>query len=227
MKFSLKSFLAGALAATVGITTVFAAGGIKSAEFNSNKVFFNGNEISLSAQPMISLVKDGETAFSNYMPVRAVLEAMGYEVEWDEDVRAVNIKTKNAVDVVDVVDEVKTSPIAGSWIAETDEYKIQYHFHEDGHYHAHTELEEGSTFADGTYAVSGNAVTISVEKRIVDCENEELKETLDGISEIKFTFDFAEDGESWNASVEGLGNIKFVKDAETEAWANEHITHYN
>lgn len=134
----------------------------------------------------------------------------------------------------------KQSSIVGFWVAETDTYEIRYHFHEDGHYHGHVELhtdgshahdhaesEEADTFTDGTYAVSGNAVTITVEERITDCESEELKKQLDNITEVKFTYEFAKDGESWVASVEGLGDVKFVKDDETEDWAEDHIKHSN
>lgn len=132
----------------------------------------------------------------------------------------------------------EVSSIVGCWIAETDAYEIQYHFHEDGHYHAHTEFhidgdhahehmeaEEADTFADGTYEVSGNNVTITVDKRITDCESEEFKKEIDEIREINFTFEFAEDGESWTASVENFGNVHFVKDVETEDWVQEHMEH--
>lgn len=46
---------------------------------------------------MVSIVKDGENDASNYMPVRAVLEGMGYSVAWDS--------SKNAVIVNDKKDE--------------------------------------------------------------------------------------------------------------------------
>lgn len=238
MKFSLKSFIMGAIVATVGTATVFAAGGIKSAEYNQSKVFFDGKEIELSS-PMISVVKEGETAFSNYMPVRTVLEAMGYEVEWDAATQAVKINTKGAAAVApEAVKEA--SPIIGFWIAETDNYKIQYHFHENGHYHAHTEfhkgeghehehldVEDADTFADGSYVVSGNAVTIKVENRITDCESKEFKKEIEEVSEIKLTYKFADDGKSWTASVEGFGTVNFVKDVEGEDWVEEHMTHNN
>lgn len=89
MKFSFKSFVAGIIIATVGVSAVFAAGGIKSASFNSYKVILDGKELDLGGQQMISVVKDGEQDASNYMPVRGVLEAMGYKAEWDGQGKAV------------------------------------------------------------------------------------------------------------------------------------------
>lgn len=89
MKFSFKSFVAGIIIATVGVSALFAAGGIKSASFNSYKVILDGKELDLGGQQMISVVKDGEQDASNYMPVRGVLEAMGYKAEWDGQGKAV------------------------------------------------------------------------------------------------------------------------------------------
>ncbi len=98
-KFNVKSFIAGVIIASVGTSVVFAAGGIKSASFNSNKVIYNGKELDLKGFQMISVVKDEEINASNYMPVRAVLEAMGYTVDWDGENNAViiedNVLTSN------------------------------------------------------------------------------------------------------------------------------------
>lgn len=91
MKNGVKGFAAGLLVGVVGLTTVFAAGGIKSSAFNTNKVSFNGKELDLSGNQMISVVKDGEDNSSNYMPVRAVLEQMGYKVDWDGNTNTVII----------------------------------------------------------------------------------------------------------------------------------------
>lgn len=90
MKEYLKGLATGAVIGVVGLTTVFAAGNIKSATFNDNQVIYNGQTLSLS-QPMVSVVKEGEKNASNYMPVRAVLEAMGYTVDWDSSKNAVVI----------------------------------------------------------------------------------------------------------------------------------------
>ena len=90
MKEYLKGLTTGIVIGVVGLTTVFAAGSIKTATFNENQVIYNGQTLSLS-QPMVSVVKEGEKNASNYMPVRAVLEAMGYTVDWDSSKNAVVI----------------------------------------------------------------------------------------------------------------------------------------
>ena len=80
-------FLIGAVLAT-GITA-FALGNIISAEYNHElKVIYNGQELQLAA-PMIAIVdSDNPRSAVNYMPIRAVLEAMGYNVGWDSEARA-------------------------------------------------------------------------------------------------------------------------------------------
>lgn len=47
MKRELKGFVFGILVSTIGITTVFALGGIKSATLNTSKVIFNGADLNL------------------------------------------------------------------------------------------------------------------------------------------------------------------------------------
>jgi len=74
-----------------GASASSAPSGISSAEFNENKVLYNGEELDLSSQPMISVVNEGEVYFSNYMPVRAVLERMGYKVDWDDETNTVMV----------------------------------------------------------------------------------------------------------------------------------------
>lgn len=97
MKSSIKAFLCGLIIGSVGVTGVVAAGNIKSAVYNSNKVVFNGKVLDLSDTPMISVIDDKETNTSNYMPVQPVLEQMGYDVDWNGDTNTVNIKNKASV----------------------------------------------------------------------------------------------------------------------------------
>ena len=108
MKQELKGFVAGVLVMAVGMGTAYAAGGIQTAEFNSNKVSFNGKQLELS-QPMISVVKEGDANASNYMPVRAVLEAMGYQVDWDSQNNTVVIRGHNKEVTYDYIGENGTT----------------------------------------------------------------------------------------------------------------------
>ena len=87
--FGIKGFIAGLLIGALGITSAFAAGGIKSAEYNANRILFNGKELDLKGRQLISIIGDDEVDTRNYMPVRGVLEALGYTVDWDETTNTV------------------------------------------------------------------------------------------------------------------------------------------
>ena len=89
MKMKWKSIVAFAMVTALCVGGASASSGISSAEYNENKVMYNGNELDLSERPMISVVKEGEVYFSNYMSIRAVLEEMGFLVDWDEDTNTV------------------------------------------------------------------------------------------------------------------------------------------
>jgi len=82
----LKSLIAGIIIGALGISAVFASSALKSAEFNDTRVFYNGTQIELNNLPMVSVYADDETAARNYMPLRTILESMGYGVSWNEDV---------------------------------------------------------------------------------------------------------------------------------------------
>ena len=89
-----KGFLAGII---LGIICVFSiayatgyavgnAAGIRCAEYNDTSIFFNGEEIDLGDRRLISVIPEGEAYITNYMPVRAVLESLGYGVAWERPV---------------------------------------------------------------------------------------------------------------------------------------------
>ena len=59
-------------------------------------IFLNGERLDLGEQRMISIVKEGEVNARNYVPVRGVLEAMGYSVEWDGERNAVIASSKES-----------------------------------------------------------------------------------------------------------------------------------
>jgi hypothetical protein len=80
MKKIILGFIIGAV--TAGTVSAFAAGKIISAEYNDVKVFLDDIEIPLE-NPLVSIV-NSETSeyFSNYMPMREILEKLGYTVYW-------------------------------------------------------------------------------------------------------------------------------------------------
>lgn len=92
-KFDVKSVALGFIIGTIGITTAFAASGIKSATFNSSKVYFYGKEVPLKNQ-LVSIVKDGETNAQMYMPMRELLEYMNFIVEWNANDSSINLTMK-------------------------------------------------------------------------------------------------------------------------------------
>jgi len=150
---NVKMLLAGLV---IGIllagTTVFAAGAIGSATFNNTSVVFNGQQLDL-AMPLISVVLEGETNASNYMPVRAVLEAMGYDVDWDG--------ANNAV-LVTMPDQAAT--LVGTWEWEYF-YDWRYVFNADGTGDRGIPGVETETF---TWSVSGSRLYINRDFAPVD-----------------------------------------------------------
>lgn len=92
-QFDLKSLFAGLIIGTIGVTTVFAATGIKSATFSNSKVHFNGQEIPLKNQ-LVAVVKEGSKDAQLYMPMRELLEYMQFNVEWNSKDSSVNLTVK-------------------------------------------------------------------------------------------------------------------------------------
>lgn len=89
-KFDPKSIAFGFIIGTVGITTVFAANGIKSADISNAKVSLDGAVIPLN-KPLVAVTKDNEENASLYMPVGELLEYLGYTVNWDGTENTVNL----------------------------------------------------------------------------------------------------------------------------------------
>lgn len=92
---NIKSFTLGLVVGLLIATgaTVFATTAIRSAVFNDTIVIFNGEELDLP-MPLISVITEANPyGVSNYMPVRAVLEAMGYVVDWDGERNAVIVNS--------------------------------------------------------------------------------------------------------------------------------------
>jgi len=90
-KFDVKSLVAGVIIGTLGITTVFAATGIKSAILSDTKVTLNGDSLPLS-KSLISVTMDNEQNASLYVPANELLKKLGYTVNYDG--------VKNTVDLI-------------------------------------------------------------------------------------------------------------------------------
>ncbi len=95
--FDFKSVVLGLVIATVGITTVFAAGGIKSATYSNAKITLDGASIPLS-HSLVGIVKEDEKDMKLYVPVRELVEYLGYNVNWDGAQGTVNLVSNIGAD---------------------------------------------------------------------------------------------------------------------------------
>lgn len=89
-RYDIKSLAAGIIIGIIGVTTVFAAGGIKSAAYSNAKVYFYGEEVLLK-NPLVTIVKDGSSEGQLYMPMRDLLEYMQFNVQWNSKDGSVNL----------------------------------------------------------------------------------------------------------------------------------------
>lgn len=103
-KFDVKSLLVGFIIGTLGVTTIFASTGIKSAVLSNAKITLDGVYIPLN-KPFVAVTKDNEHSASLYMPVRELLEFLGYSVSWDgiKDTVTLVSKEKKADEVIENV----------------------------------------------------------------------------------------------------------------------------
>lgn len=97
-KFELKSLIAGIIIGTLGITTVFAASGVRSANISNMNVTLNGASFPLS-KPLLSVALENEESENVYAPVNELLTNLGYGVNYNAENNTIDlIKTaKNSV----------------------------------------------------------------------------------------------------------------------------------
>lgn len=94
-KFDLKSFAAGLLIGTLGITTAFAAAGILSADLCDTKVTLKGAPLSLN-HPLISVTMEDGQEPKLYMPADELLTSLGYTLHYDNGKNTVDLLPGNA-----------------------------------------------------------------------------------------------------------------------------------
>ena len=108
-KLNLKSFIAGVFVTVLIMiltTTVFGAQISKAvtAVYRDIKVMINGEEITpkdASGNPVEPFIVDGTT----YLPVRAISDAVGYDVAWDDKTNTVKLTAKAAEEKNDTTEE--------------------------------------------------------------------------------------------------------------------------
>ncbi|MBE5979856.1 MAG: hypothetical protein E7249_12035 [Paenibacillaceae bacterium] len=107
-RFDVKSLVAGVIIGTMGITTVYAATGIKSATLSNTKVTLNGEALPLS-KSLISVTMDNEQNESLYIPANELFEKIGYTVSYDSVKNTVNlIPGNNHSQEAEVIGDVVT-----------------------------------------------------------------------------------------------------------------------
>lgn len=94
-KFDLKSFAAGLLIGTLGITTAFAAAGILSADLCDTKVTLKGAPLSLN-HPLISVTMEDVQEPKLYIPADELLTSLGYTLHYDNGKNTVDLLPGNA-----------------------------------------------------------------------------------------------------------------------------------
>jgi len=90
IKSAVFGFIIGVIGVTTVLTTVSAAGRIRSADFVNTSVYFYGQAVPLENQ-LVSIVREGESNARLYMPIRELLEYMNFIVEWDAETNSVNL----------------------------------------------------------------------------------------------------------------------------------------
>lgn len=93
-KFDLKSFAAGLLIGTLGITTAFAATGVLSANVCDTRVTLKGAPLSFD-HPLISVTMEDGQDPDLYMPANDLLTSLGYTLHYDNKKNTVDLLPGN------------------------------------------------------------------------------------------------------------------------------------
>ncbi|MDR6726060.1 hypothetical protein J2W91_004566 [Paenibacillus amylolyticus] len=188
MKRIIKIGLAGAL-----LTTVFTAGAY--AATVAPKVFVHGNTIQSSATPKLI---DG----SVYVPLRAISDGLGANIQWDNKSKTVYVNSDPKFDgESDSVSYVNERNLAFNWVMAYDERRREdvFALNASGF---KTDIYNES-FPSGTY----NMGTI-VEMQPVDHDANSL--TVRIVQRVTAEDDYNVKIENWKFTFEGTDKIKSV-----------------
>jgi len=121
----MKKFLSGVVIGAIITTSVLAfAATIKKAEYNDTTISLNGEKLVLDQQFVSITSEENPDFFSNYMPLRAVLETLGYDVEWDNDTKNVNLTLSSEKSDSEIIGEEKITVKTEKY--ESKEHDIEY-----------------------------------------------------------------------------------------------------
>jgi len=82
-------------------STAYASNGIKSASYSASKVYFYDMEVPLENK-LVSIVPEGGESASTYMPVRELMEMLGYNVIWNDSDKSITLKYSGIDDVSNI-----------------------------------------------------------------------------------------------------------------------------
>jgi hypothetical protein len=198
-KFDVKSLVAGIIIGTMGITTVYAASGIKSAAFSNTKITLNGESLPLS-KSLISVTMDNEQNESLYIPANGLFEKLGYTVNYDGANNTVNL----------ILDKKRSQEIIGDIVTEGN---VAMNFTNNAN---QTNIAESGAFrAENnqtlTINITSNIKGGSVDLFLFDPNGKEQKIT---IGSVNITKEIALEKGVWKYNCSGVfkdgGNIKVL-----------------
>lgn len=198
-KFELKSLIAGIIIGTLGITTVFAASGVRSANISNMNVTLNGASFPLS-KPLLSVALENEESENVYAPVNELLTNLGYGVNYNAENNTIDLIAQNSILQINI-DEISSSGNAAFHIANyTDQRNI---------------AESGSFQAEDNQTLILN-ITSDIKGGTVDLFlfNPNGKEQRITIGSTNLTKEIPLEKGKWQYNCSGIfqdgGNIKIV-----------------
>lgn len=198
-KFDVKSLAAGIIIGTMGVTTVFAASGIQSANLSNTTVTLNGVSLPLS-KSLVSVTMDNEQSASLYVPANELLVNLGYSVNYDSN--------KNTLDLIpqsntshETADGITSD---GNAVIHLANHTGQRNIAESGSFHA----EDNQTLI---LTITSDIKGGTVDLFLFDPKGKEQRITINSTNTTK---EIALEKGEWQYNCSGVfqdgGNIKIV-----------------
>lgn len=198
-KIDVKSLAAGIIIGTLGITTVFAATGIKSASLNNTKITLNGVSLPFS-KSLISVTMDDEQNASLYVPANELFVNLGYAVNYDSEKNTVDLIPDSNVSHETIDDIVSDGNVVINLANNTDQKNIA----ESGSFQA----EDSQTL---TLTIISDIKGGSIDLFLFDPNGKEQHIT---IGSANITKEISLEKGKWQYNCSGLfkdgGNVKIV-----------------
>lgn len=198
-KIDVKSLAAGIIIGTLGITTVFAATGIKSASLNNTKITLNGVSLPFS-KSLISVTMDDEQNASLYVPANELFVNLGYAVNYDSEKNTVDLIPDSNISYETIDDIVSDGNVVINLANNTDQKNIA----ESGSFQA----EDSQTL---TLTIISDIQGGSIDLFLFDPNGKEQHIT---IGSANITKEISLEKGKWQYNCSGLfkdgGNVKIV-----------------